>query len=454
MNDTANQSHEVEYQLIGSCLKDGKVFQRVNDILRADSLHSAVCIDIYRAMQAVHAQGITVDQVTVGDQMQRAGTLDNVMSSGGIFTGRAAISKLRDIGNPKNAEAYAYTVRDYYGKRLQLEAATKIATWSQNGRRAVDISADGKRLLEDIDLVIGSGSNRTLSTSEAASRTWDMSVSASKGNIKSVRTGLIDLDKWFKMRPKTFTVIAGRPGTGKSALLDTIALNHAIALYKTSTAGNVLILSLEMSMEQVTARLLSQICELSTTQILDGEMNADEWTRYGEAIEYFEKLPIKISDVPAMAIGLIRTEARRYLKDGEDNLLCVDYLQLATSGQNKNSRVDEVGAVARGLKVLALDGEKGLAVLAAAQLSRAVEQRAEKRPVMSDLRESGNIEQDADNIIFLHAEEDDIAEKIKRLIVEKQRNGATRQEKGDVIVRWNAPIMRFENSAIKIMQLN
>lgn len=459
VNITNFQSHEIEYELIGSCLKDGKVFSRVSDILNTEALHSSICQDLFKAMVEVHRAGITIDQITVGDQLQRAGVIDSVVYD--AFTGRAAISKIRDAGNPKNAEAYAYTVKDYYGKRLQLDAATKIASWAQNGRRAVDISSDGKRLLEEIDNVIGVGNERTVDAKTAASRTYDLSVAASQGVIKSVKTGLDDLDRWFKMRPKSLTIAAGRPGTGKSALLDTIALNHAVAIHKAGIKGTVLVLSLEMSVEQVTARFLSHICKVPTSQILDGEMSADEWLAYNDAIEYFETLPIKINDIPAMSVGVIRSEARRYLVDGEENLLCLDYVQLATSGQNKNSRVDEVGIITRGLKVLANEGEKGLVVLTAAQLSRAIELRADKRPMLSDLRESGSLEQDADNIIFLHSEEDNeslengsMRKNIKKIIVAKQRNGATWLEKGDIETRWNAPIMRFENLALSSQRFN
>lgn len=456
--DNASQSHAIEFELVGSCIKDGRIYPRVSDIVKPDNFHSTICQDVFRAMQAVDAAGITIDQVTVADQLQRMGKLDSILFD--VFSGRSAISKIRDAGSPKSAEAYAYTVQDYHGKRQQLEAASKIASWAQNGRRAVDISKDAHKLLEDIDLEIGGGNARTVDTKTAASRTYEASVNASKGKVKSINTGLVDLDRWFKMRPKTLTIAAGRPGTGKSALLDTIALNHAKNLQRSQTKGTVLVLSLEMSIEQVTARFLSQISDVPTSQILDGEMTVEEWGKYNDSIEYFETLPIKINDLPAMSVGMIRTETRRYLKDGEDNLLVLDYIQLATSGQNKINRVDEVGIISRGLKVLANEGEGGLAVLAAAQLSRAIEQRQDKRPMMSDLRESGSLEQDSDNIIFLHSEDDETLEggqmkkNTKKIIVGKQRNGATSADKGDIEVRWNAPIMKFENLAIERQTFN
>jgi len=188
MDNYQDKSHEVEYQLIGSCLKDGKVYPRVKDIVGAEYFHSTICQDVWKAMQVVDEAKITVDQVTVGDQLQRIGIIDRVNYSG--LAGRAAISRMRDEGSPKNAEAYAYTVQDYYGKREQLQVATQIASWSQNGRRAVDISTDGKRLLEEIEAKLSGGNARTVDSKTAASRTYDLSVSASRGKIKSIKTGL------------------------------------------------------------------------------------------------------------------------------------------------------------------------------------------------------------------------------------------------------------------------
>jgi replicative DNA helicase len=258
------------------------------------------------------------------------------------------------------------------------------------------------------------------------------------------------------MRDGNLTIIASRPGQGKTALLVTIALNNAKDKRRRGISGKVLFLSMEMTVEELTARFLSQISEVPAERILDGKMTPEEWDKYNDAVGVFEDLPIVINDVPALTINQIRNEAQMHLRDGEENILIVDYLQLATSGQNKINRVDEVGMVARGLKVYA--GEKKTPVLAAAQLSRAIETRSEKRPILSDLRESGNIEQDANNVLFLHCEDDIAAsskgvQEIKKIIVAKQRNGATSATKGDISVRWNAPIMRFENISFCVREL-
>jgi len=450
---------EIESKLIGSVLRDGRIFPRIIDIVNADKFHSTIYRDVFSAMTKVHNAGLIIDSVTVGDQLQRDGVLDEIKFD--VHFGRAALSKLRDAGTPKNAESYAYNVQDYYGKRQYLMLAGRVAEWSANGRRATDIWEDSRRLFDDVYASISTGSTNSISAKNAASLAYDEAVSASNGVIKFVRTGIAALDKWFRMRAKHLTIVAGRPGQGKTAFLVTIVLNYAMYLYKNSIAGKILFLSMEMSVEEVTARFLSQISGVPTTRILDGQMTPDEWERFNDAIGVFEKLPIVINDLAALTINQIRNESRMHLKNGEDNLLVLDYLQLASSGSNKINRVEEVGTIARGLKVYSQ--ETGTPVLAAAQLSRAVEQRADKRPVLSDLRESGNIEQDANNVLFLYQKEgDDIASsereavEIRKLIVAKQRNGPTSYDKGkgDIDMQWNGAIMRFEDVDLFTKNLN
>ena len=447
--DNQNQSHEIEFSTVGSILRDGKVYSRISKIISPESFHNTICRDIFNAAQKVAAQGLTVDQITIGDQLQREGVLDSILYD--VHAGRAALSKLRDIGNPKSAESYAHNVKDYHGKRQAYEIGKDVAVWSKNGRHAVDIIADGIKRLEQLGATFSSAATRTVDAKTAASLTYDEAVQASKGDVKYTITGLTDLDAWFRIRRKSLTIIASRPGKGKSALLSTIALNNARDKKARGIAGCVLILSMEMSVEECTARILSQMSDIPTTHILDGEMDEGEWIKFNDAIAEFETLNIKINDLPAMSIGNITAEAEKHFKDGEDNLLIVDYLQLATSGQNKQNRVEEVGAITRGLKVYA--GASGNPVLAAAQLSRAVEQRADQRPALSDLRESGNIEADANNILFIFDDTEITAgANTKNVIVAKQRNGATSysEGKGDIVLKWNAPITRFENLYTKI----
>lgn len=436
---------EIEFQLVGSILKDGKIISHIKDIVLPENFHSTICQDIYSAMLKTHEAGLTIDAVTVGDQLHRDGKLDSILHD--VFSGRPAISHIRDLGNPRNAESYAANVQDYWGKREINQMASKFAYWAQNGRRANDIFFDARSMFDAVESKIGTGEAGTVSAKEAASRAWDEAQKASQGLLTFTPTGLKDLDDWFRMRPTNLTIVAGRPGVGKTAFLVTVALNMG-RNKKRDGKGRILFISMEMSVEEVTARFLSQISGVAATRILDGKMTADEWDKFNEAVAEFETLPIDINDISALSINQIKTKARRSLRNGKEDVLIVDYLQLATSGDKKVNRVDEVGAVARGLKVLA--SETGYNVIAGAQLSRAIETRADKRPMLSDLRESGNIEQDANNIIFLHVEENADDPTLRKLIVGKHRNGATSADKGDILTRWRPEIMRFENASYRI----
>lgn len=436
---------EIEFQLVGSVLKDGRIINRIKDIVLPENFHSTICQDIFGAMLKTHEAGLTVDVVTVGDQLHRDGKLNTVLHD--VFSGRAALSNIRSLGNPRNAESYAANVQDYWGKREINQMAAKFAYWAQNGRRAVDIFADARNMFDGVESKIGTGEAGTVTSKEAASRAWDEAQKASQGLLTFTPTGLKDLDDWFRMRPSNLTIIAGRPGVGKTAILVTFALNMG-RNKKREGKGRILFISMEMSVEEVTARFLSQISGVAATRIMDGKMTAAEWDRFNEAVAEFEALPIDINDISALSINQIKTKARRSLRNGKDDVLIVDYLQLATSGERKGNRVDEVGAVARGLKVLA--GETGYNVIAGAQLSRAIETRADKRPMLADLRESGNIEQDANNVIFIHVEESPDDPTIRKIIVGKHRNGPTSADKGDVLTRWQAEIMRFENASYRL----
>lgn len=436
---------EIEFQLVGSVLKDGRIINRIKDIVLPENFHSTICQDIFGAMLKTHEAGLTVDVVTVGDQLHRDGKLNTVLHD--VFSGRAALSNIRSLGNPRNAESYAANVQDYWGKREINQMAAKFAYWAQNGRRAVDIFADARNMFDGVESKIGTGEAGTVTSKEAASRAWDEAQKASQGLLTFTPTGLKDLDDWFRMRPSNLTIVAGRPGVGKTAVLVTFALNMG-RNKKREGKGRILFISMEMSVEEVTARFLSQISGVAATRIMDGKMTAAEWDRFNEAVAEFEALPIDINDISALSINQIKTKARRSLRNGKDDVLIVDYLQLATSGERKGNRVDEVGAVARGLKVLA--GETGYNVIAGAQLSRAIETRADKRPMLADLRESGNIEQDANNVIFIHVEESPDDPTIRKIIVGKHRNGPTSADKGDVLTRWQAEIMRFENASYRL----
>lgn len=444
-------SHSVEIQIAGIILRGGKPSNDALDKIELKKIHSTVAYDILSAAHKLHKRGLCADVITVGDELEKAGTLDAMYFDG--FTGRAALGKIRGDANPKMLATYSQNISDYWGKREIEQVSLDGVAWSRNGRTASAIIDDLSAKLLEIGEKIGNDEQRTLTAAQAASKSYDASVEAAGGKTKYITTGLIDLDAFFRIRRKTLTIIAARPGQGKSALLVTIALNNSREKLKNGSAGKILFLSQEMSSEEVTARFLSQICKVPANRIMDGEMDEGEWARHAEAITEFEKLPILIDDLPALSIPQIRAKARRWLQPADDNVLIVDYIQLSRSGEDGKKRYEEVGAVSRGLKTIS--SEMDLSVLAAAQLSRAVEQRADKRPMLSDLRESGDIEADANNVIFLHnAESADEPIGIRHIIVAKQRNGATSLEKGDVLATFIAEITRFESVNLRVEKLN
>ena len=443
MTDQPNPSHEIEFQLTGSILKDGRIITLVKDIINPDNFHNTICQDIYSAMIKVHEAGLTIDAVTVGDQLQREGKLNTIFHD--VFDGRIALSNIRNLGNPKSVISYAQNVQDYWGKREIDQLANQLGYWARNGRRSPDIFADARAKFDSIEAKMGTSDIGTVDAKQAASLAYDKAAEASAGKVRFTPLGINGLDRFFKVRSKSLTIVAARPGQGKTGFLETIVLNVA-RTKKNNGVGSVALFSMEMSVEEITNRILSKICNVPADRITDGKMTPAEWDRFNDAIAEFEKLPIFINDIAGLSVQKIRTKARKILKHGEDDLLVVDYLQLATSEHNNKNRVDEVGAIARGLKVYA--SETGTPVIAAAQLSRAIEQRADKRPMLSDLRESGSIEQDANNILFIHSEDND-QKNVKRVIVAKQRSGATSYTEGygDVYTHWKAELTLFSDVA-------
>jgi replicative DNA helicase len=260
--------------------------------------------------------------------------------------------------------------------------------------------------------------------------------------IMGVPTGLIDLDRLLGgMQKSDLIIIAGRPGMGKTGFMLSVAKNAAQKHKK-----HVAIFSLEMANEQLVQRLIAQETGIDTQRLRTGKLNDDEWPLFTHAIEVLSDTHIFLDDTPAISPLQLRTKCRRlHLEYGLD-LVVVDYLQLMTSDARNDNRVQEVSYISRNLKVLAR--ELNVPVLSAAQLSRAVEQRTDKKPVLSDLRESGSIEQDADIVMFIHRpdalEKDSPRANIAEIIVAKHRNGPTHS--GIEMVFLNN-LARFENAA-------
>jgi replicative DNA helicase len=266
--------------------------------------------------------------------------------------------------------------------------------------------------------------------------------------IFGVPTGFIDLDRLLSgLQPSDLLIIAGRPGQGKSGFLLSVAKNAALIHKK-----RVAVFSLEMSNEQVAQRLISQETGIDAQRIRTGKLNEHDWDPFTHAIEVFSDTHIFLDDTPAITPLQLRTKCRRLHMEYGLDLVILDYLQLMGGDTRTDNRVQEVSYISRNLKVLAR--ELNVPVLAAAQLSRAVEQRSDKRPVLSDLRESGSLEQDADIVMFIYRpdqyEKDTVKQNVAEIIVAKHRNGPV----GSVELIFRNALAKFENAATKHISFN
>jgi replicative DNA helicase len=272
---------------------------------------------------------------------------------------------------------------------------------------------------------------------------WDRvdQLSRRGDEIVGVPTGLIDLDKLTGgLQPSDLLILAGRPGTGKTALLLTIA-HHAAVMHKKRVA----IFSIEMSNEQVVQRLISQQTGIDQQLLRTGRLYHDDWQTFNDAIELLSDTKIYLDDTPALTPLQLRTKCRRLFMEFGVDLILLDYLQLMAAETRTENRVQEVAYISRSLKALAR--ELNVPLLVAAQLSRAVEQRADKEPQLSDLRESGSIEQDADIVMFLYRadDKDPAKEGVTKLKVAKHRNGPT----GQFDLVFLQKVTKFESAIIR-----
>ena len=377
------------------------------------------------AMGRLVADNRNIDVISLGDELERCGKLADFMGPNGkTFTGRAALGHLRELQTTKGSgETYALTIQDYARKRDLRNIANRMAVEAGNGRTAAAIIADVETDFSRMVLHSGQVVTHTMGMELATARAMEATEKASKGE-RALKTGLVDLDKIIGIQKQELIVIAARPGLGKTALLGTILLNAA----KAGKSG--LFFSVEMSGVSITQRLISQLSGISAYRIMTGAIHEDEWDKYHGAADELCGLPITICDLPAIRISQIRAEARKHQAD----FIGLDYIQLANADKRNDRRDLDIGEVTRGLKALAK--ELDVPVLAAAQLNRAVEARGEKKPVLSDLRESGNIEQDADTVMFIYQKSDIDP---RELLVEKHRNGPT----GTAVTYFDQQTMRF-----------
>lgn len=438
---------ENEEALIGAVLRGGMpVYERVKEIVKPEMFGNFSYGDVWSAIERLHENGLTIDTITVGDELERAMKLTNV--SNGHRSGRGLLTDLRQTGDPRGAESYAENVQDYFFKKKLEEYGKRMVVWSANGRRSYDIIKDIDKLLSEIVLFSGKSVDHVWDIKDAVNVAYDETDEASRGMVKTVQTGITDLDIMLNggLRKGQLVIGAARPGQGKTGLLVTVTLNAA------RKGKRSLVYSLEMTATELAHRYLSQLSGIPVDRLISGKLLEKEWPIYTNAVEELASLPITIIDLPAMRIGNVRQMARRQMSKNKFDLLCFDYVQLGEPDKNSERRQIDVGQVSRGLKALAK--ELDVPVFTAAQLSRALEQRSDKRPMLSDLREAGDLEQDADVVIFIYRPDqyqpDTDKTNTAELIIAKHRNGRV----GSVDTIFKPTLTRFEDAQTKVFRPN
>lgn len=442
------KSRENEQALLGAVMRDGSIYERARELVQAKDFDWNCYGWVWEACETLWKQGMHIDTITVGDELERAGKIGEFQTHGSVMTGRAALGVIREKGSPKNFMSYAENIQDYSAKRQIMQFLHDGALWAVNGRRAQHIMDDLTKAFSGIE-IYGAKNDHTVPISVGVSEAYDWTDRAARGEVVGVPTGFIDIDNILgTLMPQNVYIIAARPGQGKTALALSIARNVA------KSGKRVGLLSLEMSRLQVAHRLIAQEAEINLHNIITGKLEEREWSVYTNAVEQVAALPIVVNDLSSITISQIRQAARMMrAKEGLD-LLIIDYVQLAGSeaGDKFERRELEVSKISRGLKHLA--EELNIPILAAAQLSRAVEQRSDKRPVLSDLRESGSLEQDAYCVMFIYRpdqyEKDSDKQNVAEIIVAKHRNGDT----GSVELVFRRPFASFVNASFKTVSLN
>lgn len=443
------QALEVEKAVLGALMIDKDAYLVISELLRPESFYEPRHQKIFDAVRQLSMNERPIDVLTVTEQLSKNGVLEEIGGPGYI----AELSSR--VATSANIEYHANIVAEKYISRQLITYTSTI------GKKAFDETCDPKDVIAEaesmlFDIAQTNVKKDYVHVSPLIKEASQIMMAASKnnGDVTGISTGYKRLDDLTSgWQSSDLVIIAGRPAMGKTAFALSMAKNIAA-----DQNVPMAFFSLEMSGVQLVNRLIANTCEIEGMKILNGSLNAEEWERFDKRIQHLIDAPLYIDDTPGLSVFELRTKAMRLVREHKVQLIMVDYLQLMNAnGMRFNSRQEEVSTISRSLKILAK--ELNIPVIALSQLNRGLEARTGadgKRPMLSDLRESGAIEQDADMVIFVHRPEkfgltqgpngEDYLGKAE-IIIAKHRKGAT----DTVLLDFKGEYTRFENPEDNIL---
>ena len=431
------QSIEAEQSVLGGLMIDNTTWDKVADVVTADDFYRRDHRLIFNAIARLAEQGIPYDVVTLSEWLSKHNELD---AAGGVaYLGTLA----KNTPSAANIRAYADIVRERSVMRQLIRVGTAIgnSAYRSEGRTSEELVDNAERMVFEIAEKGARAGRGFVGIKDLLVKAVDRidTMFQQDQPYTGVPTGFADFDDMTSgLQPSDLVIVAGRPSMGKTTFAMNLAENAAIK-HKVPVA----VFSMEMPGEQLAMRMMSSLGRIDQHRVRTGKLEDDDWPRLTSAVGILAEAPLYIDDTPGLSPTELQARARRLKREHGLGMIVIDYLQLMQVPGHKENRATEISEISRGLKNLAK--ELSVPVIALSQLNRSLEQRPNKRPVMSDLRESGAIEQDADVIVFIYRDEvynEDSADKgTAEIIIGKQRNGPI----GTVRLTFLGQYTRFEN---------
>ena len=427
-------SLDAEQSVIGSMLMDRQAIVVASELVMKEDFYNQQYGLMYEVMLELFNEGQPVDPITTVTRLKEKGAPEHIVSTEFIM------ETINAVPTSANVKYYATIVAEKSLERKLIRVTEDIANQCYIGEKPLDeIMGDTEKRIFDLLQNRATGEYVPIKQVVMNALRKIERASQNTGSVTGIATGFIDLDyRTSGLQPSDLVLLAARPSMGKTAIVLNIAQHIAVKEKKTTA-----IFSLEMSKEQLVNRFLSAESRVDAQTLRNGNLNSDEWERLVEGAGVIGESRLIIDDTPGISVNELRSKCRKYKLEHDLSIVIIDYLQLMTGSGKSESRQQEISDISRSLKALAR--ELSVPVVALSQLSRAVEQRPDHRPMLSDLRESGAIEQDADVVMFLYRDEyynkDSPDKGIAELIIAKQRNGPT----GTVHLAWIGEHTRFAN---------